>query len=143
MSESKLQQSCVKYLILKYKTLGMVIASFPNEAKRSFAEAQRLKMMGLQPGIPDLAIFWDSRTLFIEFKWDKNKSTEKQRIMQELLKAQGFQVEIVYDFDTFQNIVDEFFNFKTESVNKCNECSKELENGTVFCCADCRRHYYG
>lgn len=26
--------------------------------------------------------------------------------------------------------------------NKCNECSKELENGTVFCSADCRHHYH-
>lgn len=26
--------------------------------------------------------------------------------------------------------------------NCCEECSKELESGTVFCSADCRRHYY-
>ena len=28
------------------------------------------------------------------------------------------------------------------SSNKCDECSKELEKGTVFCSADCRIHYY-
>jgi hypothetical protein len=27
-------------------------------------------------------------------------------------------------------------------VNRCNECSKELEGGTVFCSVDCRQHYY-
>lgn len=28
------------------------------------------------------------------------------------------------------------------AINKCNECSKELESGTVFCSAGCRHHYY-
>ena len=27
-------------------------------------------------------------------------------------------------------------------VNHCEECSKKLESGTVFCSDDCRRHYY-
>ena len=30
----------------------------------------------------------------------------------------------------------------SSAVNRCNECSKELESGTVFCSADCRQHYY-
>lgn len=30
----------------------------------------------------------------------------------------------------------------SSAVNKCNECSKELESGTVFCSVDCRQHYY-
>jgi len=31
---------------------------------------------------------------------------------------------------------------KYETKNHCEECGKELESGTVFCTADCRRHYY-
>ena len=27
-------------------------------------------------------------------------------------------------------------------VNHCEECGKELGSGTVFCTADCRRHYW-
>lgn len=27
-------------------------------------------------------------------------------------------------------------------TNHCEECSKPLESGTVFCCADCRIHFY-
>lgn len=34
------------------------------------------------------------------------------------------------------------FAVSGSSANRCNECSKELENGTVFCSADCRQHYY-
>ena len=30
----------------------------------------------------------------------------------------------------------------SSAVNRCNECSKELEGGTVFCSVDCRQHYY-
>lgn len=26
--------------------------------------------------------------------------------------------------------------------NHCEECSRELENGSVFCSADCRIHYH-
>lgn len=94
---------------MQYKSFGMVAASFPNEGKRSYQEAQRLKMLGLKSGIPDLAIFWAARTLFIEFKWGTNKSTPNQVEQQDLLKAQGFQVEEVRDFDTFKGIVDNFF----------------------------------
>lgn len=30
----------------------------------------------------------------------------------------------------------------SNAVNRCNECEKELESGTVFCSVDCRQHYY-
>ena len=30
----------------------------------------------------------------------------------------------------------------SSAVNRCNECSKELEGGRVFCSVDCRQHYY-
>ena len=30
----------------------------------------------------------------------------------------------------------------SSTINRCNECSKEIESGTVFCSADCRQHYY-
>ena len=30
----------------------------------------------------------------------------------------------------------------SNTVNRCNECSKELEGGTVFCSVDCRHHYH-
>ncbi len=28
------------------------------------------------------------------------------------------------------------------NANKCEDCGKELDSGTVFCSADCRIHYY-
>jgi len=30
----------------------------------------------------------------------------------------------------------------SSNTNKCDECGKELEKGTVFCSNDCRIHYY-
>lgn len=33
-------------------------------------------------------------------------------------------------------------NMLADSSNRCNECGKEIESGTVFCSPDCRRHYY-
>ena len=34
------------------------------------------------------------------------------------------------------------FGVSGSDSNKCEECGKELESGTVFCSADCRIHYY-
>lgn len=33
-------------------------------------------------------------------------------------------------------------NMLANSYNRCNECSKKLERGTVFCSPDCRMHYH-
>jgi len=50
------------------------------------------------------------------------------------------------DEDCFIETVNEalrlFAVSGSSAVNRCNECSKELESGTVFCSADCRQHYY-
>ena len=35
-----------------------------------------------------------------------------------------------------------FLGINDKIVNHCEECGKELENGTVFCTPDCRLHYY-
>lgn len=108
MSESTLQQACVRWLTLQHKHKGLIAASFPNEGKRSFAEAQRLKNMGMTMGMPDLAIFWNSKTLFIEFKFGANKSTPNQSLKQELLRGQGFEVHEIREFDSFVEVVNNF-----------------------------------
>lgn len=42
----------------------------------------------------------------------------------------------------FEKALSLFAVSGSSAVNRCNECSKELESGTVFCSADCRQHYY-
>lgn len=41
-----------------------------------------------------------------------------------------------------QNLLLGLFGVSGSNSNKCDECGKELESGTVFCSADCRIHYY-
>lgn len=42
----------------------------------------------------------------------------------------------------FEKALSLFAVSGSSAINRCNECSKELEGGTVFCSADCRQHYY-
>ena len=42
----------------------------------------------------------------------------------------------------FEKALSLFAVSGSSAVNRCNECSKELESGTMFCSADCRQHYY-
>jgi len=79
---------------------------------------------------------------------------EREIFKQELVKfAKWYQMEemqrkekklftaIVDDY--MQNVVLPQANVSGSSaVNRCNECNKELESGTVFCSVDCRQHYY-
>jgi len=42
----------------------------------------------------------------------------------------------------FAYALRQFAVSSSSAINRCNECNKELESGTVFCSADCRQHYY-
>ena len=70
----------------------------------------REKKAGLEPGIPDLLIPVANRLhhgLFIEMKFDKNKPKPNQIKWIDILKKQGYKVEVYYS---------------------CNEAIKTLNN---------------
>lgn len=53
--------------------------------------------------------------------------------------------EMVKNFIDSRNGVNKNFVLADvigSNANKCEECGKELESGTVFCSADCKIHYY-
>lgn len=54
-----------------------------------------------------------------------------------------YQDGIYYGFQQgFERALSLFAVSGSSAINRCDECSKELESGTVFCSADCRQHYY-
>lgn len=86
----------------------------PNGGKRSIREAARFKAMGVQRGVPDIAI--DIREpigtlhgrsprtgLNIELKTWPNKPTEDQLEMHELLREQGRKVVVCYSLDEVEH----------------------------------------
>jgi hypothetical protein len=108
--ESKLQQSCVKWF--KYSFPNVIIASFPNEGKRSPSTAARMKAEGMKSGMPDLFIARPSKGysgLFIEMKYGKGRVTEMQTDCMRKLDNEGYMTFVCYSFDEFKSIVETYF----------------------------------
>ena len=107
MTETKLQQQCVRWF--KYQYPGVIIASFPNEGKRSKFTAQRMKAEGLCRGIPDLIIFGIfGAPMLIEMKIDKAPVRPDQVGVHETLREAGYQVRVCRTFEDFKYTVDTY-----------------------------------
>jgi hypothetical protein len=107
--ESKLQQQCVRWF--KYQYPHDVIASFPNEGKRTIGSALRMKAEGLRAGMPDLFIAvmrGGYGGLFIEMKYGKEKPTDLQEATHSDLRAAGYDVQVCRSFEAFMILVKEY-----------------------------------
>ena len=71
----------------------------PNGGKRNAAEAARFKAMGVKAGVPDLCLpvpRGGYAGLYIEMKYGKNKTTEKQEEWIHSLIEQGYLVKVCW-----------------------------------------------
>ena len=71
----------------------------PNGGKRNAAEAARFKAMGVKAGVPDLCLpvpRGGYAGLYIEMKYGKNKTTEKQEEWIHSLIEQGYLVKLCW-----------------------------------------------
>lgn len=71
----------------------------PNGGRRNAVEAARFKAMGVKAGVPDLflPVPRDGYAgLYIEMKYGKNKTTDKQNEWIAALRQQGYQVTVCY-----------------------------------------------
>lgn len=71
----------------------------PNGGKRNAAEAARFKAMGVKAGVPDLCLpvpMNGYAGLYIEIKYGKNKTTDKQDEWIKALRQQGYKVTVCY-----------------------------------------------
>ena len=103
--ESVLQMSICDYL----SRHGIFFFSVPNERSSSqdVQKIMRLKKMGMVAGIPDLCILHKKTVYFLEVKSAKGKLTEKQIIIQSILKHHGYHVATVYDIEqAIRQIID-------------------------------------
>ena len=86
MLESQLQASCIKYA----KSKGWYV----------------LKVIKCNiSGFPDLTIFKDGKTIFVEFKSEIGKQSELQKYQQKQLESQGFKYYLVNNLNYFKEIV--------------------------------------
>jgi hypothetical protein len=112
-SESVTQQYFMQWLKLQYPRVHEVTASFPNEGKRSYKNASRMKAEGLKKGMPDLGIFYPTprhHGMFIELKSPKGKLTEDQCNMMELLASKGYYCCASWTLESAQDEVRKYLN---------------------------------
>lgn len=66
-----------------------VYYAIPNGGHRHPAVAAKLKWTGTRPGVPDLAIVWKGRAIFIEMKAKGGSLSAEQKAMHERLILSG------------------------------------------------------
>lgn len=120
-NESKLQQSCVKWFDYSYPALKMNLFAIPNEGSRSPANGARMKAQGRRAGVADMFLAVSNHYypiikdtlcngLFIEFKYGKGKQNDNQMAFQKAVVRENYRYEVVTDFDSFVNLINEYLN---------------------------------
>jgi hypothetical protein len=94
-SEDEIQHSIADMLDFCFNGHPVVYSHIPAGGYAlTKAAAARLYRLGLKKGLPDLAIFWEGKTLFIELKTPKGSKSAAQKVMHSRLWECGFQVEL-------------------------------------------------
>jgi hypothetical protein len=120
--ESIIQQHFIQWLKLQYPRVWEVTASFPNQGRRSAANASRMKAEGLKKGIPDVVIFQPSKGyhgMFIEFKHGKMVVSPEQRQMIELLTNRDYYCCTCWELET---AIKELKDYLTEGYMTSYHC---------------------
>ena len=125
-AEDSLTISVANYLRLQYPTV--LFTHIANERKTNkrknpktgrwyTPEGNKLKRMGVQPGMPDIMIFkphlkdhidFISAGLFLELKIGKNRPTEHQKSTMEKLIDNLWVGAVCYSFDEAKKEIDNY-----------------------------------
>ena len=113
ISESALQQQCLKWFAFQYPKLAEsgLLFSIPNGANKTIAQAMKFKREGLVSGIPDLMLAVPKgiyHGLFIEMKSNKGKPSANQIKMIGKLRDQYYYVDIINSFEQFTSLINKY-----------------------------------
>ena len=90
-----------------------LIYHVPNGGSRNQLEAVNLKRQGVKAGVPDLNLpiaLHGFYGLYIEMKFGKNKTTEKQKWWLEQLQKQGYKTAVCYGADEAIDTIKEYLD---------------------------------
>lgn len=116
-SEDDIQEACVNWFRLQYKTHSGLLFSVPNGARTSISVARRLVRTGLLKGVPDLFLAVSRGVyhgLFIEMKRPDNYAKPHQREKIAELEAQGYLVMICKSLEEFMRVIEFYFSQKKD-----------------------------
>ena len=83
----------------------------PNGGSRNRIEAANLKRQGVKAGVPDLCLpvaRGKYHGLYIEMKYGKNKTSEKQEEWISALRRQGYAAGVCYGWERAAEVITEY-----------------------------------
>lgn len=111
MTESQLQQNCIRWFRLQYPKYGRLLFAVPNGHKRNIVTAVKLKKEGVVAGVSDLILLVPNYTyhgLCIEMKIGKGKQTESQKEFQSDVEQMGYKYSVCRTLDEFTNLINNY-----------------------------------
>ena len=100
----------------RYPELGLLFA-IPNGGKRDKLVAMQLQREGVKPGVPDLCLPVPSagwHGLFIELKWGRNTTTDKQNEWLERLTEQGYLAVVCYGWQEAVDVIKDYLGMEAQ-----------------------------
>lgn len=103
MSEDKLQSTCFQWHWNTFPDQRGRLFHV-NQKARNAIEGNRMKAMGVVPGVSDFIYLQSPGPLFIEMKTEDGKQSPEQVKFQRLVESLGFQYIICRSFSHFKQL---------------------------------------
>lgn len=106
MTESRLQQECFIWHYNTYPSQRGLFFRIKNEGTNRISGA-RGKATGIIPGVADMCLLSLKGAIFLEFKSETGKQSQKQKEWQELIRRNSYQYYIIRTLDEFKELCRE------------------------------------
>ena len=93
----------------------------PNGGSRNQLEAANLKRQGVKAGVPDLCLPVarnGKHGLYVEMKWQNNKTTEKQDWWLEQLRQQGYETAVCWSAEEAMDTIAGYLGVMEQTGRK-------------------------
>lgn len=108
--EDDLQKAVVDWLYVQEAMGRLAFFAVPNEGKRSWRTANRMRSLGMRSGVPDLVIVSHFGTAYIELKTPKGRIQDSQRDWEAKITDFGIRHAICRSVDEVMLKVDEWLS---------------------------------
>lgn len=101
----------------RYPELKMIY-HIPNGGSRNQLEAANLKRQGVKAGVPDLCLPVPKdgyHGLYIEMKYGKNKTTDKQEEWLKSLRRYGYKTVVCYGADEARETIKQYIGWREQN----------------------------
>ena len=105
-SEDALQQKCYFWFHNTHPDLRGLLHHSPNGGARGWKDGKTFKLIGTQPGFPDLILVVNSKVWFFELKTTTGKLSAVQVEYHKKLEKQGFHIFLIRSLEEFKRVIN-------------------------------------